>query len=277
MPDILIDDDNWKDEMNPVVDGEQMMTGAVPRDLTVQPYCSGEGAFDAADEMPLIPKSEWSARIKEMEQTKSRLSDIRRIALNGKPIPALDQNPQGYCWAYSTGSAIMLARAVANMPYVRISPHAVACKIKNFRDQGGWGALSMEFAVKTGYPSETYWPQKSMQRHNDNEQTWQDAAKHKVTHGWWDLSKDVYSRNLGFDMTMTLLMCRVPVVVDFGWWSHSVCAMDPVEVEPGSFGIRILNSWSDKWGDLGEAVLRGSKAHPDGSVAPRVVTGSVKS
>ena len=69
----------------------------------------------------------------------------------------------------------------------------------------------------------------------------------------------------------------LPVVVDLNWWGHSICAMDPVEVEPGSFGIRILNSWSDKWGDLGEAVLRGSKAHPDGSVAPRVVTGSVKS
>ncbi len=48
MPDLIIDDDNWKGEMNPVVDGEEMMTGAVPRDLTVQPYCSGEGAFDAA-------------------------------------------------------------------------------------------------------------------------------------------------------------------------------------------------------------------------------------
>lgn len=276
MPDFLIDDDTNPDfYMDPVVDGETMGRGAIPRDYEVQPMGSDGG--NGAEMPPIIPKSEWSARIKEMEATKSRLSDIRRNALGpGKHIPALDQGHLSYCWSYSTGMAVMLARAVANMPYVRLSPTAVAAKIKGFRNQGGWGSLSMEWAVSHGYPSETVWPNQSLQKHYDCDQTWEDAAKHKVTHGWWDLSADVYSRNLPFDVVMTLLLCRVPVVVDFNWWGHSVCAMDPVEVEPGSFGIRIINSWKDSWGDLGESVLRGSKAHPNGSVAPRVVTASSK-
>lgn len=267
---LLIDDDNWKDHVDPTVNGEKVHKGYVPRDFVIQPHCATPNAFDAVD-MPLIPRSEWSDRIKEMERTKSRLSDIRRVANNGGIIPSLDQNGQGYCWAYGTGSAIMLARAVMNQPYVRVSPHAVACKIKNFRDQGGWGALSMEFAVKYGYPSDEFWPQKSMSRQWDNEKTWENAKLHQVTEGYWDLSKAVYNRNLTWDQVMTLLLCRIPVVVDFNWWGHVVCYEDPVEVEPGSFGGRCLNSWSDNWGDKGEAVLRGNKAIPDGAVAPRVV------
>lgn len=270
---LVIDDDNWQAFVEPEVDGHRVHRGLVPRDYSAQPVGSSPLEYDAV-EMPLIPRSEWSARIKEMEATKSRLSDIRRTAMSGGPMPSYDQNGQGYCWAYSTGSAIMLARAAMNQPYVRLSPHAVACKIKGFRDQGGWSALSMEFAVRYGYPSDQFWPQKSMSRQHDNKQTWNNAKLYQVTAGWWDLGAKVYDRNLTFDQVMTCLLCRVPVCTDFNWWGHAVCAMDPVEVEAGSFGIRILNSWSDNWGDKGEAVLRGTRAIPNGAVAPRVVDAS---
>jgi hypothetical protein len=80
MPDFLIDDDTNPDfYMDPVVDGETMGRGAIPRDYEVQPMGSDGG--NGAEMPPIIPKSEWSARIKEMESTKSRLSDIRRNAL----------------------------------------------------------------------------------------------------------------------------------------------------------------------------------------------------
>lgn len=178
----------------------------------------------------------------------------------------------GNCWAYSTGAAIMILRALANLPFLRLSPHAVACKIKNFRDEGGWGAASLEFAIKNGYPSIETWPEKSMSRQYDNEKTWAEASRNKVSEQWMDVEPPVYDRELTFDQVMTCLLNRIPVVSDFNWWGHSVCALDPVEVEPGSFGVRIINSWTDNWGDAGEAVLRGSKAIPDGATAPRVVT-----
>lgn len=180
----------------------------------------------------------------------------------------------GNCWAYSTGACIMMLRAVMNQPYVRLSPHAVACKIKGFRDEGGWGALSMEFAVKNGYPSDKFWPQKSMSSRYDTLATWGNAEKHKVLEGYWDLDARVYDRNLTFDQVMTCLLMRIPVVGDYNWWGHSVCLLDPVEVEPGSFGVRIINSWTDSWGNLGEAVLQANKAIPDGAVAPRVTSAS---
>ena len=79
----------------------QYSRGAVPRDFAVDPI----EMFAPPSEMVLIPRSEWSARIKEMEATKTRMSDL----LKGRGIEPLDQNGQGFCWAYSTGMAIMAA------------------------------------------------------------------------------------------------------------------------------------------------------------------------
>lgn len=257
---------NNDDIFDPLVDGERKGRGCVPRDYSVQP----KEMFQPPKDIKLIPRSEWSARIKEKKELGTQISDIRNTMLAGQPMPALDQNGQGYCWAYSTGSALLMLRALQNQPYVRFSPHAVAWKIKGGKDEGGWGALSLQWAIDKGYPGDKFWPQKSMSREHDNAATWEDAAKHKVSEDWVDLSDDVYSRNLTFDMVGTLLLSNIPIVVDFNWWSHSVCAIDLVEVESNSFGIRILNSWGNAWSENGTGVLQGSKAVPNGATAPRV-------
>jgi hypothetical protein len=70
-------------------------------------------------------------------------------------------------------------------------------------------------------------------------------------------------------------MAGIPCVGDFNWWGHSVCLLDVVEVEPGDFGIRILNSWSDQWGERGTSVLRGSKCRPDNAIATRTTKPSL--
>ncbi len=75
----------------------------MPRDYTQHPQgCYHATYGDAPAEIPLIPRSEWSARIKEMEQTKTRLSDLRRTANGGKPIPSLNQGQWGYCHTADT-------------------------------------------------------------------------------------------------------------------------------------------------------------------------------
>jgi len=225
-------------------------------------------------EIPTIPRSEWSERIKDMEASKSRLSDIRNRADGGSPMKSLDQNGQGFCWAYSTAACVMLLRAAANMPYKRLSPHAVACKIYNFRDRGAWGALSMEFMSDNGIPEEKYWPQMSMSRSYDIDETWENAKKYRITEGWMDLDLNAYDRELSFDQVATCLLSRIPVVCDYNWWGHSVAGMDLVETSPGKFGVRILNSWTDSWGEQGTAVLEGNRAIPDGACAARVIVGA---
>lgn len=249
---------------NPIIEGEIKGHGYVERDYSTYP----KEMFDPPSEIKLIPRSEWSDRIKEQAAQKARLSDVRG------DIPALDQNGQGFCWAYSTTGCVQLLRAANNQPYVRLSAHAIGCKVKNFRDEGGWAGLSAKFHKEYGCPSIEKWAEKSMSRSNDTPQTWENAALHKVTEDWIDLTRDVYDQNLSFDQVGTCLLLGIPCATDFNHWSHSVCAMDLVEVEPGSFGLLILNSWTNNWGDRGMGILRGSKAIPDGAVALRVTGAS---
>lgn len=239
--------------------------GLVPRDWKTHPA----ETFAPLTDLELIPRSEWSDRIKEKAAQKSRLSDLRNFA-------ALNQNPQPYCWAYSTTTAVMLLRAVNNQPPVRLSAHAIGCKVMSFQERGGWCGLSAKFHREQGCPSVELWTERSMNRNNDRAETWANASLHKVTEDWADLTRQVYDQNMTFDQVATCLLSNIPVAVDMTWWAHSICAMDLVEVEPGSFGLLILNSWGDEWGERGTAILRGSKAIPDGAVALRVTGASEK-
>ncbi len=226
-----------------------------------------KGMYAPPSEMPLIPRSELSARIKEKNETKSSLWHLRQVAANGSQMPTLDQNGQGFCWAYSTTRCVMYDRAKAGSPYKRLSAHAVGCKVKGFRDEGGWCGLSAKFIRENGVPTVEFWTEKSMARANDNAKTWENAALHKPTEEWSDLTSAVYDQNLTFDQLATCLLLNIPCAVDFNWWGHSVCAIELVEVEPGDFGIRIDNSWTDGWGEQGTGILRGSKSIPDGAIA----------
>jgi hypothetical protein len=253
-------------------------SGYIERDLKRFPVGSMFGSSaEFNKDFPLIPRDQWSERITEKERTRSRLSDIRNIGNFGQEIEALDQNGQGFCWSYSTTAAVMLARAVSNLPHVRLSAHSVACKIKNFRDEGGWNGESLEFVVKNGIVPVTRWPEKSMSRALDTQANWDAAKDYRITEGWLDMAQPIWGRELTFDQLATCLLLNVPCPTDFDWWGHSVCSMDLVEVndrlaltDPERWGIRILNSWKNSWGVRGTGVIVGKKAVPMGATAIRV-------
>jgi hypothetical protein len=232
--------------------------GLIPRDYSVTPM--------RAVVMPLIPRSEWSGRIKQKIEEKSQLSDIRG------GIPSLNQGEYGYCWAHSSTHAHMLLRAIAGVPYVPLSAFAVAATIKNGRNEGAWGALSLDFISEKGQPSQATWPQGNASPRLGTPECWQEASNYKVTEAWNDVALPAYDRDLSFDQVATCLLSSIPVVGDFNWWGHSVCLLDLVETSPGQFGVRIWNSWGDEWGEKGMGVLSGSKAIPDGACAPRAST-----
>lgn len=246
----------------PEVDGQPMGRGGVPRDSTKYPT----EMFDAPSQIVLIPKSEWSARIKESEERKTRVSDILRTA----KIPSLNQQSDGYCWGYSVTGTVQAVRAIANQPYVPLSAHMVCAVIKNGRNEGGWCGLSAKFIRENGVCSQALWPQGSRNLSLYTAECKADAAKHKITEDYVDLTRSIYDQNLTFEQLATCLLLGIPCATDFNWWSHSVMACDLVEVEPGDFGIRIRNSWSDSWGDLGFGILRGNRCIPDGALATRV-------
>lgn len=302
---LVISDANAHVFAAPHADGDGVRSrGLVPRDWKKFPLgCyAGETGMHAVDDLPSFSPSDFPALIREMEESKTRLSDFRNRGNGGQPIPSRDQNGRGYCWRHSGTSAHLLIRARDDMPYLDFSAYAGACMIKNFRDEGGWGAQGLDDLFERGDPTSAFWPQRATSREYDRPETWANAKLHRITEGWVDMSAPQYDRNLAFNQVVTSLICRVPVIVDFNWWGHSVCAADAVDGRSqrgltrcpssgklltaeefdahwgvdhpvtGGIAIRIWNSWSDSWSDNGMGVLTGSKAVPDGASAPRVAT-----
>lgn len=263
MPDFIIDDSTSND----VIFDPQYMRGGEPRDFNISPI----EMFDAPSTIPLIPRHEWDARIEEQERLQSSLEHIRATMANGQHMESLDQNGQGYCWAYSTTVAHMFARAVANLPYKRLSAHAVGCKVMGFRDRGGWSALSAQFIRENGVPDVEHWTEKSMSQSNDNPRTWENAKKHLTGEYYADLTRPVHGQNLTFDMVASCLLQNIPCAVDWYWWGHAVGVIRLVKVERGAYGLKAINSWTDRWGDRGMGVITGDRMIPNGAIAIRTV------
>lgn len=238
--------------------------GAVPRDYSVQP----EEVFAPPTEIKLIPRSEWSARCRELKERQARGHDLRQRGI-GRRVPALDQGQVGYCWSHSLTMANMMARVAMGQPYVPLSAYAVAATIKKGRDEGGWCGLSAQFVRDRGQPDQATWPQgdRDYKKH-DKPETWENAARHKTGLDYVDLHRTVHEQNLTEDMIASVLLAGGFVAADYAWWGHSVFLMDWLEVEPGDFGPGGVNSWGEGWGqDGGEFTLQGAKKKTMGAIA----------
>jgi C1A family cysteine protease len=265
MSEVVINDYNWTDHISPVIDGDRKSHGLIPRNFSTHPvgYLECAKPFD----LPLIPESEWQSRLDAQKAAKAQLSDVRNRGMNGQPIPSRDQNGKGYCWAHSSVSAALIVRAVNNQPYVDLSAFAVACIIKGYQDEGGWGSESLEWIAANGVPSSQYWPQQSMSRSNDTPEMRANARQHEFSQ-WMDLDPNNMKAQL-----VTCLLLGIPVVSDMNWWGHSICTIDLVSINP--FQTRIWNSWGDSWSENGTGILEGRKAIPDSALGARVMSAAI--
>ncbi len=263
----IINVDEHKAEVTDMLYPKQAAFGHDPAQIVTEMHA-------APSDMKIIPQADWDGWYDEQEAKQSSLEHLFLSGPGGAPaFVNLDQNGHGYCWAYSVGSAIMLNRVASHQPMVRLNPHAVAAIIKGGRDEGGWCGLSAKFAREHGYPSAEFWPGHSRSLSNDTPAMRQNAALHKVTEDWVDLTRNVYDQNLSVPQLVTALIQCHAGPVDFNWWAHSVCAVRWVRIERGSWGLLILNSWLG-WGRHGLGVLRGQQAIPNGALTIRVTGAS---
>lgn len=262
MPQMIeINDQNWQQHVQqPHIgpDGKARVTGAIRRDYSAHPVGYYPSIPPLTGITPMTDEQIQAAIIRKNAE-KSWLYDLRLVGMFGGMVPSRDQDGFGFCWAHSGVSANLLVRARDNQPYADLSAFAVAAIIKNYQDQGGYGAEGVDWQIKNGVPTSKTWPQQSMSRSNDNAAMRAEAALYKPTGVWADMQPND-------DRALATCLCNDhPVVVDYNWWSHSICACKLVTWKPLS--IIIWNSWSDTWSDNGMGLLSGSKASPDGQVA----------
>ncbi len=246
-----------KNYNKPVPKGKS--TGLIPRPYHKYPV----GCYAFAPAFPdseLIDPAEWPERLAENRAKKQGLLDMREA--NYEVLKSLDQDGLGLCWAFSSTKAVMYVRAIMNQAPLRLSAWWVAGIVKNWRDQGGWGASSLEQIVKAGAPAESYCPEYKSSYNTQECQA--NAALHKVTE-WWDGSDDP---DKATKQCVSMLLRGIPCVVDLNDMGHSMCCIDIGSLDP--LELIYDNSWSPNSGEKGLYRGRGRRARPDGLVIPRV-------
>ena len=228
-------------------------------------YSGSMTAADISTPFPaelLIPESEWQARIQEMEERKSRVSDI--LAQAG--VPVLNQANTNYCWAFAPTMCLMAMRAVQNQPMVVLSPASVAAPITKYRNVGGYGGDSLQYIIDQGLAPESMWPQTAIDRRYDTEASRTARAEFKATE-WWSL------RPRNVQEQISCLLRRIPISTGLNYWAHQVCDVDPVWVN-GRIGVKFRNSWSADWGEDGYGIRQGNKLPGDDMTCIRVAVAS---
>jgi hypothetical protein len=243
--------------------------GLKPRNYTTHPI-GHYASIPPLTALPLMSDADIEAAILRKNADHSWLSDLRMVGMFGAMVPSRDQNGKGFCWAHSSVSANLLIRARDNQPYEDLSAYAIACIIKGYQDEGGFGAESVNWQVANGCPTSKTWPQQSMSRSNDNAAMRAEAALYKPTGVWADIEPNN-------DRAHATCLCNdIPVVFDSNQWSHSICSCRLISWGPNGsrFKHQIWNSWADDWtgpgtSEPGMGILpsKDSGASGDGLVA----------
>jgi hypothetical protein len=222
---IIIDDSNahiYAPPVDPVVAGEVKSRGYTGRPPGVR--AAQYGATDFPREL-IVPRSEWEARVKEMEESGSLLSQLEDAA----GLSVLDQNGTNYCWVNAPTHCLELLRVRQGEPMVRLSPASAGAVITGYRNQGGMGLDAVQFLVEHGVCPQSLWPPNA----------------------------------IDFDALFSALLMGLPVCLGLDWWGHEITVVDPVVISPGKYGVRIDNSWGVSWQTNGRGILAENKARGD--------------
>lgn len=263
----IIDDNNYTDvvdERDPENPTEFRCKGYEPRDYGAAPF----GSF--GDRFPqefYIPSTEWPDWIEELDANKAQCFHHKQRA----GFKSLDQNGTNYCWINGPVQGCHYVRAMQGLPHVPLSPASVGAKIKNFRNQGGWGSEGLKYLRDHGCVPQSMWPANAIKRQYDTSEANEERKKYKVEE-FYELP------NRSFHALVSALLRGWPVAVGYNWWRHEVlaCGVHIRGNDPESDTVvEIDNSWGTNWKDNGHGILVRSKATPDDAVVARVMTPSV--
>lgn len=260
----IVDESNWRDQLT-LATKLGVGLGGMPKPAghDSRAYSKVFGAV-----IPNIPRSEWSARIKEKKEKKARISDFQAWACD-------NQGSFPTCWAAGTCQAAATARVIQMgiAHWVRYSAQAIACPISGGNSGGYEGDAVRYFTEHGGVDSKLWGYTDRKPSLNNDPQVQANRLLHK--------SLESYECD-GFDEFATAMLLGFPCTVSYNWWSHVVMLTELVEIESGSYGFRIRNNWGDGYGDKhehhgfgGYAVFREGKGTPSGGFAFRQMTPSV--
>lgn len=191
----------------------------------------GEWCPRAKDHIPLIPRDEWS------EWSDTTLRDkVRQV---------LDQDGVGSCATESTTQSVMVARAMAGLPFVLLNPWYIYHTTSGGRDRGSSIDENLRFAREHGIASEAVWPRSKGWRKRPSDEAIENAKKYRIEE-FYDIQT--------VDEFVSALLCGFPVV--WGAKGHSVLK---VEHRSEREGLDV-NSWGTDWGDDGFGVWASYRA-----------------
>ena len=236
-------------------DGNEVTWAGEKRMLSAMPKPEGHNSrlysTEFGSSIPVIPRSEWSAKAKEMRALKACTSQIQTWNSD-------NQGSYPTCWSAGTMAAFSTTRVRMGLPFIRMSAMAVAVPISG-GNSGGYEGDAVKYLTQHGGVPDTLWGYTDRKNHNSDPQVQASRLLFK--------SIESYECN-GFDEFATACLMGFPCTVSYNWWSHVVMLCDLVEIEPGSWGFMIRNNWGDGYGDKNEFGVGGYNIFREGKGTP---------